>query len=128
MSHPRSISYLFILLAFFVIAVTTYIFSNYLGMILTAVVDFVNKNDLSKFQQCGILVPSQLNALRSELYTIALPLLYLGIPFAMLVLALLMFLSGFYYHKSQVNDQISAEDQLKRAVAHRLVKKMDKGN
>lgn len=126
MDHPRSISYLLILLALFVIVIVTYVFSDYLGLMLTSVVDFVNNNDLSKFQQCGILVPSQMNALKSELNTIVLPLLHLGIPFVMLIVALLMFLSGFYYHKGQVNDQISAEEQLKRAVAHRLVKRIHK--
>ncbi|VVC04100.1 Uncharacterised protein [Candidatus Bilamarchaeum dharawalense] len=127
MNKSKSMGYLFVLLAILLIAVFVFFSAGYANGMLNAIIDFLGKIGLSNFQECGILVPSELTKLKTDMNTMILPFLYFGLPLLLLVLSVLMFLAGFYYHKGQVDEQSKVEDQLKRAVIHRLVKKMETG-
>ncbi|MFH1785251.1 MAG: hypothetical protein ABH842_02395 [Candidatus Micrarchaeota archaeon] len=126
MSKYKSMSYMFVLLTILLIFVFVYLSSDYVNSMLNAIIDFLNKNGISNLQECGILLPPDLTHLNADLNVIILPFLYYGLPIFFVMISLLMFLAGFYYHKGKIDEHAKAEDQLKRAVVHRLVKKMEK--
>jgi hypothetical protein len=123
----KSKSYVFVLLSLLVVGVSIFLAANYVNSMLTAIINFINKNGISNLQECGILLPPELTVLKSDINTIIIPFMYYGLPLLFLIVFILMFLAGFYYHKGRIDEHEEAEMQLKRAVVKRLVKKMESG-
>jgi hypothetical protein len=118
------VGFLFVLLGVLVILGSAYVIISYASGMMTAIVDFVTTNDFSKLQQCGVTPPAQFNVLKNDLTTLVLPSLYIGLPLLLIILSVLMFLAGFYYHKGRHEDELKKVEALERATVHKLVKKM----
>jgi hypothetical protein len=126
MNKSKLTGLLFVVLGVLVILGASYVIISYLSDILTAIVDFVTTNDLTKIQQCGINVPPQFQKLRAELTTIILPSLYIGLPVMLIILSFLMFLGGFYYHRGRYEDEVKKIETMEREMLRKAVTKLEK--
>ena len=124
MNKSKMVGFLFVLLGVLVILGSAYLIISYASEMMTAIVDFVTTNDFSKLQQCGITPPAQFTKLKKDLTTLVLPSLYIGLPLLLIILSVLMFLGGFYYHKGRHEDELKKVQALERATVHKLVQKM----
>jgi hypothetical protein len=125
MSKYKVISYLFIILGLLVITGSAYFIISYASNLLGAIVDFVTTNDFTKLQQCGVTAPPQFVKLKSELPTLILPFLYYGIPGLLIIISVLMFYAGIFYHKGKMEDEAHKSEQMEREMVHKIVKKME---
>ena len=126
MNKSKMTGFLFVLLGLLVILGTSYVIISYASDVLTAVVDFVTGNDFTKIQQCGINVPPQFQKLRTELTTMILPSLYIGLPLVLIILSALMFLGGFYYYKGRYQDEMKKYETMEREMLRKAVTKVEK--
>jgi hypothetical protein len=94
---------------------------------MNAIVTFVSSNDISKLDKCGMTIPPEFIKLKTDLATLILPFMYIGMPVILIVVGVLMFLGGFYYNKSRFEDEKSKKDQMEREMVHKLVRKLDVG-
>lgn len=124
MNKSKMTGFLFVVLGLLVILGASYVMISYLSDILTAIVDFVTTNDFTKLQQCGINTPSQFQKLKSELTTIILPSLYIGVPVMLIILSSLMFLGGFYYHMGRYEDEMKKYETMEREMLRKAVAKV----
>src|SRR4030095_3140460 len=111
MSKYKVVSYLFILLGLIVIVGSAYFIISYATDLLRAVADFVTTNDFTKLQQCGINPPPQFAKLRMDYFTVIQPFLFYGIPGLLLVISVLMFYAGIFYHKGKLEDDAQRHEQ-----------------
>lgn len=125
MNRYKFVSYLFVLLGLLVIIGSSYVIISYASDILGAIVDFVTSNDLARLQQCGVTPPSQFNKIKGDLTTTILPFLYIGLPLLFIVISVILFLAGFYYHKGKHEDDIHMNEKMERDMLHKLVKKIE---
>ncbi len=125
MNKSKLTGLLFVVLGALVIMGASYVMISYLSDILTAIVDFVTTNDLTKIQQCGINIPPQFQKLKTELTTIILPSLYIGLPVMLIILSFLMFLGGFYYHKGRYEDEVKKVETMEREMLRKAVTKLE---
>lgn len=92
---------------------------SYLGK---AMIDFLAANDLQTLNSCGIVVPPAFIQM-SEEFPAILPVLYLGIPLLVVVISLIMFGSGYYYGKHNMETEANAhkekEEHIQREVERR---------
>ena len=58
--------------------------------------------------------------------TSILPFMYIGIPLAMIIVSILMFMGGAYYHKGKFDDEAQKHGDLERQVVHKLVQKINR--
>ena len=127
MNKNTIVSVLFIVLTIIIAAGSIYLVLSYATDLLNAIVTFVSSNDISKVDKCGMTIPPEFLRLRTDLATLILPFLYIGMPVIIIVVGALMFVGGFYYHKSKFEDEKAKKDQMEREMVHKLVKKLDVG-
>ena len=127
MNKSKLTGLLFVVLGALVILGASYVIISYASDMLTAIVDFVTTNDFTKLQQCGIDPPSQFQKLRTELTTMILPSLYIGLPVLLIILSALMFLGGFYYHKGKFEDESRKYESMEREMLRKAVTKLEVG-
>ncbi len=127
MNKNTIVSVLFVILAIIVAAGSIYLVLSYVTNLLSAIVTFVSSNDMSTLAKCGLTIPAEFIKLRSDLVTLISPALYMGMPAILIVVGILMFAGGFYYHKSKFEDEKTKKDQMEREMVHKLVKKLDVG-
>lgn len=108
-------SYLFIVIGVFLISIATYLVISYSGKVLDGAIEFLTSNDASKLRSCGITVPSGLMSLRNDLIGVILPFTYVGLPLYLVALSLVMFASGYYFHKAKNEDDQFSKDEAERA-------------
>ncbi len=120
--NDRLMSYALIVLGLIVIFGASMLIYPYATQTLGSISDFVSHNDLTKMQDCGITPPSQFTKIKSDLNSLILPMLALGLPFVLVIVSGLMFLGGFYYHKSMV-PRVSKKKE-EREIVQKIVKKM----
>jgi len=124
MNKFKMIGILFVVLGALVIISASYLVMSYASDLLTAIVDFVTTTDFQKLQQCGVTAPGEFHKLKNELATMVLPFLYLGIPIILIILSVLMFLGGFYYHRGRDMDEMEKTKELERHLLRKAVKKI----
>ncbi len=127
MNNNTIVCALFVILTVIIAAGSFYFVLSYATSLLNAIVAFVSSNDMSALAKCGMTIPTEFVRLRTDLATLILPFLYIGIPAILIVVGILMFAGGFYYHKSKSEDEQAKKDQMEREMVHRLVKKLDAG-
>jgi len=101
MNRQKLISMLLVLLGIVIVVISAYGVITYTSTVLNSMLDFVTTNDFAKLSQCGVNIPQKMLDLKSELTTVMLPALYLGLPVVLILLSLLMFLGGYYYHRGR---------------------------
>lgn len=101
MNKQKFTGILFVVVSFVIIVVSAYFAITYTSGILNGLMDFVTTNDFAKLKNCGVSIPDQMLSWKSELTTILLPSLYLGLPVVLIVNSLLMFFGGYYYHRGK---------------------------
>jgi len=114
MNKNKILSCLFIVLALIVMVGSVYVFVSYATDILNAIVDFITTNDLRKLAQCGAALPTQFSKIKADFTTLILPSLYYGIPVLFIVVSLLMFFAGYFYHKGRAEDEIRKKEEIER--------------
>jgi uncharacterized protein YneF (UPF0154 family) len=124
MSKYKLVSYLFVLLGVIVIVGTAYLIISYSSDILGSIVNFVTTNDFTKLQQCGVNSPPQFSKIKTDLTTVILPFMYVGIPLLLITVAALMFMGGVYYHKGKFEDETKKHEEMERQMVHKIVRKM----
>lgn len=127
MNNNTIVCVLFVILTIIIAAGSFYLVLSYATSMLNAIVAFVSSNDMSTLSKCGMTIPIEFVRLRTDLTTLILPFLYIGIPAVLIAVGILMFAGGFYYHKSKSEDEQAKKDQMEREMVHRLVKKLDVG-
>jgi hypothetical protein len=128
MNKNTLVSALFVVLAMIVAAGSIYLVLSYATDMLNAIVAFVSTNDLSKLEKCGINLPAEFGRLKADLTAIILPFLYIGMPAVIIVVGILTFLAGFYFHKSKHEDECVKKEQIEREMVHKLVRKISVEN
>ena len=114
MNKNKVISGVFVLIGLLVIVGALYVILSYTGDTLSAITKFITTNDLSKLDQCGIVVPEEFNAVNADLTTAILPALYIGLPLLFLVVSFLMFVAGMYYKKGKDIDESRTKRKIEK--------------
>lgn len=124
MNKSKLIGMLFVVLGILVIAGSAYFIISYASGMLGAIVDFVTTNNFARLADCGVEPSPQLQSLKSELTTIILPFLYIGLPLLLIILSFLMFLGGFYYHKGKHKEESEKSEKMERDMLRKAVEKL----
>jgi hypothetical protein len=125
MNKSKLIAILFVVLGALVILGSAFVIISYASDMLNAVVDFVSSNDFSKLQQCGITPPSEFQKLKTDLFTMILPSLHIGLPLMLIILSFLMFLGGYYYHKGRDEDEVAKNEMMERDMLRKAVERLE---
>ena len=99
MGKHNIVSGIIVLAVLLMIAISTLIVVAYTTGVISSAVDFASTDQVAKLSACGVAIPAQLFQLRADIPNIILPLIYVGFPALMVIIALLMYLAG-YYHSS----------------------------
>ena len=97
MSKHNVLSGILVLVVILMIAVSAFVVINYATSVLTAAVAFASTDQMAKLQACGISAPAELFKLQADIPTLVLPAIYVGFPGLMIIIAILMFVAGYYY-------------------------------
>ncbi len=97
------------LIVILMILLSTFLVVNYTTGVLTAAVAFAGTDQNSKFQACGINVPTELSKLQADIPGLVLPAIYIGFPGLLILLSIMMFLAGRYYNGNGKEEQSSSE-------------------
>ncbi|MHA2334921.1 MAG: hypothetical protein ACXAEU_23030 [Candidatus Hodarchaeales archaeon] len=130
MNKNKFTSWLFVLLALLVVIGSVFVLISYATDVLNAVVDFITLNDMKELSKCGATLPPQFNTIKGDFTTLILPVLYYGIPLLLIVVSVLMFFAGFFYHKGRTQEdeknRAEIEREMVRKAAERVVKQKAK--
>lgn len=96
MAKHNILSGILVVIVILMIAASTYVVSNYATNALNAAVAFASTDQINKIQNCGITPPADLIQLRNQLPSL-LQAIYVGFPCLMVILAILMFLAGYFH-------------------------------
>lgn len=124
MNKSKVASILFVVLGLLVVAGSLYVVISYANDLLNAVVKFVTTTDFTKLQQCGVSPPEEFSRIKADFVPLIIPFMYWGLPLIMVVVSLLMFLGGFYFHKGRDEEERKKNVELKREMVHKIVRKM----
>jgi hypothetical protein len=80
-----------------IIAISTYFVMDYATNVLNAAMAFASSEQITKIQDCGVIAPPELFQVQADLPTILLPAIYVGFPGLMVLIAILMYLAGYYH-------------------------------
>lgn len=97
MGKHNVVSGILVLVVILMIAISTFMVVTYTTGVLTAAVAFASTDQIAKLQACGITTPTELFKLRADIPSLLLPAIYVGLPGLMIILAILMFIAGYYY-------------------------------
>ncbi|HII38959.1 TPA: hypothetical protein HA318_03060 [Candidatus Micrarchaeota archaeon] len=97
MGKHNLVSGILVLVVILMIAASTYLVVSYTSDVLTSAVAFASTDQISKLQLCGVNVPAELFKLKADIPNFLLPAIYVGLPSLLIIVAILMFIAGFYY-------------------------------
>ena len=96
---------------------------SYLSYLGKVVIEFLSANDIQTLTSCGVVVPPAFTEMRDQFPTAILPMLYLGIPLLLIAISLVMFGSGYYYGKHNMETEAEVhkqrEEHIQREVERR---------
>lgn len=124
MSKYGFLSGIFLLLGVLAIAGVLYMVLSYAGETLNAMTDFVTTNDFTKLKDCGIDPPAQFDKIKTDLPTVILPFLYLGLPLLLILIAALMFLAGKYHEKGRKEDESHKMERIESEAERKVIRKL----
>ncbi len=97
---------------------------SYLNSLGQGVIDFVSVNNVNTISRCGITVPEKFIEFRDNFATAILPALYLGFPIAVIFISAIMFLSGYYFGKSKVEEDLEKEVRKQKEIEEEVKKRV----
>ena len=101
MSKHNVFSGYLVAIVILMIAVSTFMTVSYASGILSAAVAFASTDQIGQLQACGVTAPPELLRLQTDIPNFLIPMIYVGFPGLMICIAILMFISGFYYGKEK---------------------------
>ncbi len=101
-----------------------YFLASYLSYFGQGLIDFVSVNNVETISRCGIVVPDMFLQLRDQFATVIVPLLYLGIPVAVILISVIWFLSGYYFGKSRIQEDLDYESRRKKEIEEEVQKRV----
>lgn len=101
-----------------------YLLVSYLNYFGQGLIDFVSVNNVDTISRCGIVVPDMFTQLRDQFATAIIPMLYLGIPLVVLLMAVIWFLCGYYFGKSRFQEDIESKEKRKREIEEEVEKRV----
>lgn len=116
MNRYKFLSGFLILASLVVVVGSIYLLVSYSTGMFKAIVDFITINDLNELSRCGATLPPQFSTVKDDLTTMLLPALYYGIPLLLLLVSVLVFFAGFYYHKGLVRDETKKREEIEKEV------------
>lgn len=109
MGRHNVVSGILVLIVILMIVISTYMVLSYATGVLNAALAFATTDQMTKLQACGITPPTELYKLKADIPSLLLPAIYVGFPGLMIILAILMFVAGYYYGGSIKEEHISSE-------------------
>ena len=97
MGRHNTLSGILVLAAVLMIVATTFMVVFYATGVLSAAVSFASSDQIGKMQACGIAAPAELVKLRSDIPSLLLPAIYVGLPGLLIILSMMMFIAGYFY-------------------------------
>ena len=97
MGKHNTVSGILVLIVILMIAITTFVAVNYTTGVLGAAVAFASTDQIAKVQSCGVTLPAELFKLKYDIPNMLLPAIYAGLPALMIIIAILMFIAGYFY-------------------------------
>ncbi len=125
MGNSKIVSGLLIVLALIVVIGASYLVISYATDILSAIVNFVTTNDFTKLRQSGVNVPEQFNKVKTDLTTVILPFLYIGMPLLLILIGVIMFFAGMHYNQGKLQEEVEKRETMEKEMMDRLAKKMN---
>ncbi len=101
-----------------------YMLISYLNYFGQGLIQFVSVNNVETISRCGIVVPDMFLQLRDQFATAIIPVLYLGIPIAVILVSVIWFLSGYYLGKSRIQEDIESEAKRKKEIEEEVQKRV----
>lgn len=108
MGKHNTLSGIIVIVVILMIAASTYMVVTYATGVLNAAGAFASSDQIAKMQACGITAPPELFKLQADITGVLLPAIYVGLPGLMAIIAILMFIAG-YYHSNGKEGHISSE-------------------
>lgn len=119
----QALAYVFGLLGIVIIVASLFYVISYLSYIGNVIIQFFSVNSTAKMSDCGIVMPSELIAIRDQFPTTIIPALYLGLPIVLILIAGFMFLSGYYFGRHALGTEVTAhrkkQEEIEAEVARR---------
>lgn len=125
MNKNFAASVLFGVLGLLVMIGSLFLVLTYSGNVLQAMIDFASSSNLSKLQQCGLAFPQQFVWIKSNLASTIMPFMYIGLPLTMVILSLIMFFCGYYYHKAKHEDDLKKVEEIERGMVLKAAHKVE---
>ena len=124
MSKYGFVSGIFLILGLLAVAGVLYMVLSYAGATLNAMTDFVTTNDFTVLKNCGVNPPEQFDKIKSDLPTVILPFLYLGLPLSLILISVLMFLAGKYNEKGGREDEERRKERIEGEAEKKVIEKL----
>lgn len=124
MNKNKILSWLFVIFGLIIMLGSIFVLVSYATDILNAVVDFITTNDLKKLAQCGAALPPQFAKIKTDFTTLILPMLYYGVPVLLLVVSILMFMAGYFYHKGRNEDEAKKKEEIERDMIRKAAERV----
>ena len=109
MDRNKAISGILLASGIAVIICVLYFVLSYAGQTMNAITNFVATNDFTKLKDCGVTFPDQFDKVKSDLSTVILPFIYLGLPLIFIIVSSLMFFGGRYYQRARQEEDREKE-------------------
>lgn len=97
MGKHNVVSGILVLVVILMIAISSFLVITYATGVVTAAVSFASSDQVAKLRVCGIDTPNELLKLRADIPGLLLPVIYVGLPGLMILIAIMMFIAGYYY-------------------------------
>ena len=121
---------LFGIIGILLILGSLYFAISYVSYLGKALIDFFSANNVQAISDCGVFIPEDFTEIRNQIPTTILPAVYIGIPLALILIALMMFLSGYFFGKHKVERDFDAEvrreEEIEQEVEKRVGRKTGK--
>lgn len=97
MGKNNRITFVFVFVVIVLMAIATFLAVDYTTGVVSAAVAFASTDQMAKLQACGVTPPPELFKLQADVPNFLLPAIYVGFPGLMIVIAIMMFIAGYYY-------------------------------
>lgn len=126
MFKNRMLSIIFGIIGAVLVIGGLYVVISYLSYIGQGIIAFASSNNLETISKCGIVVPDMFLDMSDKFATTLVPILYLGIPIAVVLISVLWFLSGYYFGKSRIEEEHEGREKRKKEVEEEVQKRVGK--
>ena len=124
MMKNKIMSYILSIIGTVIVIGGLYLLISYLSFLGKGAIDFVSANNVDTISRCGIVVPEMFIQLRDQFATVVVPVLYLGIPVAMILVSIIWFFSGYYFGRYSVQEDLELEKKKKQEIKYEVEKRL----